>query len=120
MGLLTSLEDFGKGLAIGAAISGVGIIIGENVCGVDPEAHITNGKLTYSKELKRRVEIYRSFYDGEYGDVIVQTNVEDQRLGVDTYALSNLEVNSIERKWGQGAKAIGGEIRVRELDRAIE
>lgn len=113
-------RKFWDGLAIGAAISGVGIIIGENVCGVDPEARITNGKLTYSKELKRRVEIYRSFYDGEYGDVIVQTNVEDQRLGVDTYALSNLEVNSIERKWGQGAKAIGGEIRVRELDRAIE
>jgi len=108
------------GLAIGAAISGIGIIIGENVCGVDPDAQITNGKLTYSKELKRRVETYRSFYDGEYGDVIIQTNVEDQRLGVDVYALSKLEVSSIERKWGQGAKAIGGEIRVRDLDHAIE
>jgi hypothetical protein len=28
-------------------------------------------------------------------------------------------VNIIERKWGQGAKAIGGEVRVRDLDRAI-
>lgn len=108
------------GLAIGAAISGIGIIIGENVCGVDPDAQITNGKITYSKELKRRVETYRSFYDGEYGEVIVQTNVEDQRLGVDVYALSKLEVDSIERKWGQGAKAIGGEIRVRDLEHAIE
>jgi len=108
------------GLAIGAAISEIGIIIGENVCGVDPDAQITNGKLTYSKELKRRVETYRSFYNGEYGDVIVQTNVEDQKLGVHVYALSKLEVNSIERKWGQGAKAIGGEIRVRDLDHAIE
>ena len=28
-------------------------------------------------------------------------------------------MNVIERKWGQGAKAIGGEVRVRDLERAI-
>ena len=109
-----------EGLAIGAAISGIGIIVGENVCGVDPESQITNGKVTYSKEMERRVKIFREFWDGKYGDIIVQTNVEDQRLGVDVYVISKLEVNCIERKWGQGAKAIGGEIRVRSLDRAIE
>jgi len=107
------------GLAIGAAISGIGIIVGENVCGVDPESQITNGKVTYSKELERRINTFRKFWDGKYGDIIVQTNVEDQRLGVDVYAISKLEVNCIERKWGQGAKAIGGEIRVRDLQRAI-
>jgi hypothetical protein len=48
----------------------------------------------------------------------VQTNVEDQRLGIDVYAISKLEVNVIERKWGQGAKAIGGEVRVRDLEKA--
>ncbi|RLI30198.1 MAG: FMN-binding glutamate synthase family protein [Candidatus Hecatellales archaeon] len=107
-------------LAIGAAISGIAIIIGENVCGVDPESQITNGKVTYSKEMERRVKTFKEFWDGKYGDVIVQTNVEDQRLGVDVYVLSKLEVNFIERKWGQGAKAIGGEIRIRDLNRAIE
>ena len=107
------------GLAIGAALSGVSIIIGENVCGMDPESVITNGKVTYSKELKRRVDLFRKFWDGKYGEVVVQTNVEDQRLGVDVYAISNLEVNVIERKWGQGAKAIGGEVRIRDLDKAI-
>ena len=107
------------GLAIGAALSGVMITIGENVCGMDAEAKIENGKLTYSKELKRRVDSFRKFWDGKYGDVVIQTNVEDQRLGIDVYALSKLEVNVIERKWGQGAKAIGGEVRINNIEKAI-
>ena len=57
-------------LAIGAAISGIAIIIGENVCGVDPESQITNGKVTYSKEMERRVKTFKEFWDGKYGDVI--------------------------------------------------
>ena len=108
-----------EGLAIGAALSGVIIIIGENVCGMDSDAKIEKGKITYSKELKRRVDLFRKFWDGKYGDVAVQTNVEDQRLGIDTYAISKLEVNVIERKWGQGAKAIGGEVRINNLEKAI-
>ena len=107
------------GLATGAALSGLSVTIGENVSGMDSEAKFANGKITYSKDLKRRVESYRRFWDGEHGDVVVQTNVEDQRLGVDVYALSKLEVNVIERKWGQGAKAIGGEVRIRDLEKAI-
>jgi glutamate synthase domain-containing protein 2 len=108
-----------EGLATGAALSGVTITIGENVCGMDTEARIENGKLTCSKELKRRVASFRKFWDGKYGDVIIQTNVEDQKLGVDVYALSKLEVNVIERKFGQGAKAIGGEVRIKDLEKAI-
>jgi hypothetical protein len=107
------------GLAIGAALSGVIITIGENVCGMDLDARLQGGKVAYSKELKRRVETFRKFWDGKHGDVAVQTNVEDQRLGVDVYAISKLEVNVIERKWGQGAKAIGGEVRIRDLNKAI-
>jgi hypothetical protein len=110
---------FWEGIAIGSAISGVTVIVGENVCGMDPESRLTNGKVTYSKELKRRVDLFRKFWDGKYGDIVVQTNVEDQRLGVDVYAISKLEVNVIERKWGQGAKAIGGEVRIRDLNKAI-
>jgi len=106
-------------LAVGAALSGVTITIGENVCGMDVDAKIQNGKITHSKELKRRVDAFRNFWDGKYGEVVVQTNVEDQKLGVDLYALSKLEVNVIERKWGQGAKAIGGEVRISNLDKAL-
>jgi glutamate synthase domain-containing protein 2 len=108
-----------EGLAIGAALSGVIITVGENVVGMDMNAKIENGKVTYSKELKRRVDTFRKFWDGKHGDIVVQTNVEDQRLGIDVYAINKLEVNVIERKWGQGAKAIGGEVRIHDLDKAI-
>ena len=108
------------GLAAGSALSGVILVIGENVCGVDPNSVITNGKVTKSPDLEYRVKKYREFWDGKHGGVAVQTNVEDQRLGVDVYAISKLEVDVLERKWGQGAKAIGGEIRVRSLERALE
>ncbi|MGD0160131.1 MAG: glutamate synthase-related protein [Candidatus Bathyarchaeia archaeon] len=108
-----------EGLAIGAALAGTSVIVGENVGGMDAEAQITGGKITQSKELKRRVDLFRKFWDGKNGDIVIQTNVEDQKLGVDVYAISKLEVNVIERKWGQGAKAIGGEVRVRDLEKAI-
>jgi hypothetical protein len=107
------------GIAVGAALSGAVVTIGENVCGMDRESTFQGGKVVASKELKRRVDAFRKFWDGKYGEVVVQTNVEDQRLGVDVYAISSLEVNVIERKWGQGAKAIGGEVRIRNLDKAI-
>ncbi|MHA1590482.1 MAG: glutamate synthase-related protein [Candidatus Njordarchaeales archaeon] len=107
-------------LAVGAAISGTIMTVGENVCGVDPNSIISNGKVQKSPDMEFRIKTYREWWDGKYGDIIVQTNVEDQRLGVDIYALTKLEVNGIERKWGQGAKSIGGEIRVRDLQRAIE
>jgi len=36
------------------------------------------------------------------------------------YVVEKLGVETIELKWGQGAKCIGGEIKIRELERAIE
>lgn len=106
------------GLANGAAISGTILTIGENVCGMDPKTRFANGKVEYSEDLTYRVETFRRLWDGKTGDVVVQTNVEDERFGVDDYALSKLEVNIIEKKWGQGAKAIGGEVRINDLDKA--
>ncbi len=108
------------GIAVGAALAGVILIVGENVCGVDPASEFKDRKVVKSPEMERRVKLFKEFWDGKYGDIAVQTNVEDQRIGVDEYVLSKLEVNIVERKWGQGAKAIGGEIRVNSLERAIE
>ncbi|MFQ6053615.1 MAG: glutamate synthase-related protein [Candidatus Bathyarchaeia archaeon] len=104
------------GLAVGCALSGISIVIGENVCGMDPASKFTDGKVTYSEDMSHRVNKFREFWDGKHGEVVVQTNVEDARLGVDEYVMSKLEV--IERKWGQGAKAIGGEVRLKTLERA--
>jgi len=108
------------GLAIGAAISGTIITVGENVCGMDPDARFENGKVTYSKDMEYRINTYRKYWDGIHGDIVVQTNVEDMRFGVDLYVMKELGVNIIERKWGQGAKSIGGEVRIRDLDTALK
>ena len=112
-------KNYWDGLAIGAALAGIILIVGENVCGVDADAKFTRGKVVHSPDMEHRVKKFREFWDGKHGDIAVQTNVEDQRLGVDVYAISKLEVNTIERKWGQGAKAIGGEIRLHSIERAI-
>jgi glutamate synthase domain-containing protein 2 len=106
--------------AVGAAITGITIICGENVCGIDPALELKNGKVANAPDLKHRVEVYRRYREGNYGDLHVQMNVEDTMFGVAEYAVEKLGVESIELKWGQGAKCIGGEIKVNSLERAIE
>jgi glutamate synthase domain-containing protein 2 len=106
--------------AVGAAISGISLVCGENVCGIDPALERdSHGKVTNSPDMKRRVEAYRRYHQG-YGDILVQMNVEDTRLGVAEYVVEKLGVETIELKWGQGAKCIGGEIKVDSLERALE
>jgi glutamate synthase domain-containing protein 2 len=106
--------------AIGAAISGISLVCGENVCGIDPQLEFgTGGKVSKSPEMDRRVREYRRFHEG-YGDILVQMNVEDTRNGVAEYVVEKLGVETIELKWGQGAKCIGGEIKVNSLKRALE
>ncbi len=106
--------------AAGAAVSGISIVVGENVCGVDPELELNaEGKVNKSPEMDRRIEVYRRFYAG-YGEIRVQLNVEDTRFGVAEYISQKHELESIELKWGQGAKSIGGEIKVNSLEKAIE
>ncbi len=106
--------------AVGAAISGITLVCGENVCGIDPELEIDkNGKVKSSPEMDRRIDTYRKFQEG-YGEILVQMNVEDTRLGVAEYVLEKHGLDTIELKWGQGAKCIGGEIKVKEIERAEE
>jgi len=106
--------------AAGAAISGVVLTCGENVCGIDPGLELDDdGKIVESPELRRRVDSYRRWYDG-FGDIHVQMNVEDTRFGVAGYAIQKLGIETIELKWGQGAKCIGGEIKVDSIERALE
>ena len=110
------------GLAIGAALSGVSLTIGENVVGMDPKATFSNDnpypKVVDTKDMKKRIATYREYWDGKNGDIIVQKNVEDGRLGAFEYVTSQLDVTSLEIKFGQGAKAIGGEVRLSTIERA--
>ncbi len=104
--------------AAGAALAGITLVCGENVIGVDPELELgSDGKVKNSPEMRRRVETYKRWHQG-YGDLIVQMNVEDTRFGAAEYAVNELGVETIELKWGQGAKCIGGEIQVDTLERA--
>jgi len=106
--------------AIGAAISGVTLVCGENVCGIDPQLELdSNGKIACAPDMDRRIETYRRFHEG-YGELLVQMNVEDTRLGVAEYIRKKHDLETIELKWGQGAKCIGGEIKVKSLERALE
>ena len=107
-----------EGLAIGSALAGTGLTIGENVTGMDVESIINRGKVFDTVDLKRRVKLYKDHQRNGYGAIIVQANVEDTRLGVQEYAIDKLGVEIVELKWGQGAKDIGGEVKIRELKKA--
>ena len=107
-----------EGLAIGSALAGTGLTIGENVVGMDVEAVIKNGRVVDTVDLKRRVKLYQDHQRDGYGAIIVQANVEDTRLGVQEYAIEKLGVEWVELKWGQGAKNIGGEVKIRSLKKA--
>ncbi len=106
------------GLAIGTALAGTGLTIGENVVGMDPEAVIKKGRVVDTVDLKRRVNLFKDNQRDGYGATIVQANVEDTRLGVQEYAIEKLGVEWVELKWGQGAKNIGGEVKIRDLKKA--
>jgi len=106
--------------AVGAAISGITIVCGENVCGIDPQLELDkNGKVKKSPEMDRRIETYKKYHNN-YGEILVQMNVEDTRLGVAEYVLEKHNLDTIELKWGQGAKCIGGEIKVKDINYAKE
>ncbi|MDR2739157.1 MAG: FMN-binding glutamate synthase family protein [Treponema sp.] len=106
--------------AVGAAISGVTIVCGENVCGIDPALELNSGKkVSKAPDMDRRIEAYRKYHTG-YGEILIQMNVEDTNLGVAEYIIEKHKIETIELKWGQGAKCIGGEIKVGSLERALE
>lgn len=107
-----------EGLAIGTALAGTGLTIGENVVGMDPEAVIKKGKIIDTVDLKRRVKLFTDNQRDGYGAIIVQANIEDTRLGVQEYAIEELGVEIVELKWGQGAKDIGGEVKIKNLEKA--
>jgi len=107
-----------EGVAVGAAICGTIVIIGENVCGMDPQSETKNGRVIKSPEMERRIKTYKRWHTHS-GTIIVQCNVEDGRLGAPEYILG-LGVEAIELKWGQGAKDIGGEVKLPSLERALQ
>ena len=107
-----------EGLGIGTAISGTGLTIGENVVGMDENSKIKNGEILDAPDLKRRVSLFKDWQQNGYGAIVLQANVEDTRLGVQEYGIKELGVECVELKWGQGAKDIGGEVKIKSLKKA--
>ncbi len=96
------------------------IVCGENVCGIDPALVLNqDNKVVEAPDMDRRIEAYRRYHTG-MGEILIQMNVEDTRLGVAEYIIDKHGIDTIELKWGQGAKCIGGEIKVKSLERALE
>lgn len=106
-----------EGLSIGAAITGSIIVVGENVCGMDPNVELKNNRVVHSPSMMNRVKHFQKYHNG-YGGIVIQANVEDTRLGVQEYAIDKLGIEAVEIKWGQGAKDIGGEVKLKSLERA--
>ena len=106
------------GLAIGSAISGTGLTIGENVGGMDVNTQLENGKITHCPDIEYRVKTFQDWQKDGYGIIVMQENVEDSRLGVLEYGINKLGVQAVEMKWGQGAKDIGGEVKINNLEKA--
>ncbi len=106
-------------LAAGVALAGAGIMVGENVCAMDCDSVIKNGRIVSSPQMEKRISSFQDWYTGA-GFIGVQANVEDTRLGVQEYCIDKLGVEVVEVKWGQGAKDIGGEVKVNTLERALE
>ncbi|RKY05200.1 FMN-binding glutamate synthase family protein [Candidatus Poribacteria bacterium] len=113
-------KRFGEAIYAGAALSGIVCVVGENVCAMDPEAEIRDGQVRRSPDMEKRVNSFKRWFDGKYGGIAVQVNVEDYRLGVHRYVIESLGVEAIEIKWGQGAKDIGGEVKLPTLERALQ
>ena len=107
-----------EGVGAGTAISGAGVVIGENVAGMDVNSTFKDDKVTHCPELQRRVHIFKEWQQDGYGFFCVQANTEDFRLGVLEYAMNTLKADAVEIKWGQGAKSIGGEVKITDIEKA--
>ncbi len=57
-------QDNWEGMAAGGAISGIMVVIGENIVGMDPDAVFKEGKAVKSPELSRRVNTFKKLMAG--------------------------------------------------------
>ena len=80
MGSTNVAKNNWPGLAVGAAITGTGIAIGENVVGMDMDSRFADGKVISSSDLEWRVQLFREWQTDGYGEVFVQANVQDRDL----------------------------------------
>jgi hypothetical protein len=107
--------------AVGGALVGIPVVIGENVVGVDrPRSGRSKREGSPRPRSWNGASIPTCGILTAMAASFVQLNVEDTRNGVAEYVADKYgDKCIIELKWGQGAKDIGGEIQVTSLDYAL-
>jgi len=103
----------------GAAMAGVTCIIGEHGRNNDPDLKIKNGKVTDFPLLEKALDCFRK-YDRGYGQIVLQSNVDDDLMGVPKIAIQKYGAEAIEIKFGQAAKGTQPVIRVKDLKTALK
>ena len=103
----------------GAAMAGVLTVIGEGACTKDPTLKLENGKVVHCPKLGEFLDAFRKYYRG-YGQIILQVNVDDDRIGVPEYAIKECGCEAIEFKFGQSAKGTQPVNRLATLEAALK
>ena len=102
----------------GAAMAGVTCVIGEDARDNDPDLKIDNGKISDFPLLGRAVDSFRR-YDRGYGQIVLQSNANDNLMGVPEIAIKKYGVKAIEIKFGQGAKGTQPVKKIKDLKTAL-
>ncbi|MBP7865588.1 MAG: FMN-binding glutamate synthase family protein [Acidobacteria bacterium] len=102
----------------GAALSGVPVVIGEDVVAKDTGLAVAGHRVVEAPLIAEMVSAFRR-YQRDCGDVVLQANIDDEYHGVLEYAIDRLGVKSVELKFGQAAKGIQGMGRVPRIEDAL-
>lgn len=103
----------------GAAMAGVLTVIGEGAAGKDPDLKYENGKVVHAPILKEYLGAFQKHYHG-YGQIIFQTNYDDDLQGVSDYVIKECGAEAIEFKFGQSAKGTQPAVRIKTLEEALK
>ena len=103
----------------GAGMAGLLAVIGEEAIGKDENLVLEDNKVVDSPLLGEMVSSFRDYYRG-YGDIVLQANYDDERLGVLEYAIRELGVKTVELKFGQAAKGIQAMATIDNIEDALK
>ena len=101
----------------GAAMAGVTCVIGEDAKDKDPDLVVKNGKIKDFPFLGKVLNSFNRYYRG-YGQIVLQSNLSDDQLGVPEITIEKYKVEAIEIKFGQGAKGVQPVKRLKDLEMA--
>lgn len=102
----------------GAAMAGVVAVIGEGAVSKDPTLRYEKGKVVHAPKLKEMLGAFERYNRG-FGQIVLQTNYDDDLQGVSDYAIRECGAKAIEFKFGQSAKGTQPANRIGTLEEAL-